>query len=153
MTQGIRNTIESVWQSVNIGEPDACWWWTKYCNHDGYGRMNLNWKTYSAHRLAWESKYGSIPNKMCVLHKCDNPPCCNPAHLFLGTQKDNNNDRACKGRNANRKGSRHPLSKLTDVSVQTIRQSCISGRALARRYNVSEATISMVRHRVSWRHI
>lgn len=86
--------------------PDACHVWTASRNYRGYGQASIGGgKSGRAHRLAWELAHGSIPVGMWVLHKCDNPPCVNVAHLFLGTSQDNVDDRVAKGRTA--RGNRH----------------------------------------------
>lgn len=74
-----------------------CWMWTASCGH-GYGRLNTGERVHRAHRVAWGIAHGSIPDGLCVLHKCDNPPCVNVDHLFLGTLKDNVRDMVSKGR-------------------------------------------------------
>jgi HNH endonuclease len=83
--------------------PDACWEWQRQRNWGGYGRLTLpNQRKILAHRLAWELEFGPIPDGLWVLHRCDNPPCCNPAHLFLGTTLDNTRDMDAKGRRRTR---------------------------------------------------
>lgn len=99
-----RTWQESFWSKVQQAGGNVCWPWTAYVNQDGYGRFNQYGKfgytklTF-AHRVAYEVTYGEItdPN-MRVLHRCDNPPCCNPNHLFLGTQSENIWDAMKKGR-------------------------------------------------------
>jgi hypothetical protein len=90
------------WSKVDkSGGPDACWnWMAKSRSHsgNGYGNFNYNGKAAHAHRVAWELTNGPIPNGLFGCHKCDNPLCCNPAHLFLGTAKDNSADMHAKGR-------------------------------------------------------
>jgi hypothetical protein len=71
----------------------------------GYGKTMFRGKTTTAHRKVWTLTYGEIPEGMCVLHKCDNPPCCNPDHLFLGTHADNARDREAKGRGGGKKNT------------------------------------------------
>jgi hypothetical protein len=89
---------------------------------------------------------------MRVLHRCDNPPCVNPAHLFLGTMRDNTRDMMAKGRDPFI-GERHNQAKLTDDAVREIRNSPETGRALANRFSVSQATICLVRQRKHWKHV
>ena len=87
------------WHWVNIKNIDECWNWQgiKYPVM-GYGRVNIGANAFYAHRIAWEKAIGEIPEGMLVCHICDNPPCCNPNHLFFGTQQDNMTDMNEKGR-------------------------------------------------------
>lgn len=79
-------------------ELGACWVWTRSKHTFGYGKIGINYKTFGTHCVAWELTYGPIPDGQWVLHKCDNPPCVRPDHLFLGTQADNMADRDAKHR-------------------------------------------------------
>jgi len=89
---------ERFWCGVKRGEPDECWPWTRSLSPKGYGRV----RGRNAHRVAYELTYGPIPPGMFVCHTCDNPPCCNPAHLFLGTYLDNIADMVAKKRSRGR---------------------------------------------------
>ena len=112
-----------------------------------------------AHRVAFELVNGFAPE--CVMHACDNPPCVNPAHLLPGTRADNNRDMKAKGRHAadtgtqnSPAGMRHGCAKLTDSDVFAIRASQnTSQRELAKRYGVSQRTITKVLNRIGWKHL
>lgn len=80
------------------GGPEACWPWTGSRTRTGYGKCSVDGRHVAAHRLAWQLTNGPIPDGLHVLHRCDNPPCCNPGHLFLGTHTDNVRDMLAKGR-------------------------------------------------------
>lgn len=161
------NTPEVFWSRVDKGID--CWVWTaKSRNSGGYGSFRYKGKQRSTHRIAYELTFGPIPAGMCVLHRCDNPPCCNPAHLFLGTVADNSADMVSKGRQATgvsvsrrdmstaRRGSKHPDAKLTEASVREIRQRHESGESyykLAERYGVQFGTIGKIVRREAWKHV
>lgn len=143
--KGRRNRLEDVFTRASRGAPDKCWEWTGARTSKGYGAMRLNGRTEPAHRLAYESAHGPIPHGLCVLHRCDNPPCVNPAHLFLGTRGDNNRDAASKGRT--RSGSQHPGAKLTEDDVRAIRARSAAGELgteLARAFGVTPQLISYI---------
>jgi hypothetical protein len=99
--------VSSFWGRVNIKSQDECWNWTGGLDGNGYGRLDFKGKRYGSHRLSYILSIGDIPGGMFVCHKCDNPLCCNPSHLFIGTLQDNNADRVKKGRSAtgNRNGN------------------------------------------------
>lgn len=90
---------ERFWEKVN--KTETCWLWTGGCSKKGYGSIWNSEGEKQTHRLSWVIHYGAIPDDMKVLHKCDNPPCVNPDHLFLGSYADNNRDRDEKGRQWN----------------------------------------------------
>jgi len=98
-----RPLADRLWEKVDTSGGFAeCWPFTGRIVHEfGYGRLSYKHKQISAHRLAWETTHGAIPDGLWVLHSCDNPPCCNPGHLFLGTVADNQRDMAQKGRGRN----------------------------------------------------
>ena len=130
-------------QKVSVGHPGECWGWVGSTTVFGYGQIHHEGRLQQAHRVAWTLANGPIPDGMWVLHRCDNPPCTNPDHLFLGSRKDNMMDAARKGRIATH-------AKLTPDQVHAIRSSQQRGADLAREYNVSPALISMIIHRQRW---
>ena len=135
-----------------------CWVWKGTVNEQGYGRLNVNYKMVFTHKIAYELQYGEIPEGLLVCHTCDNPPCCNPDHLFLGTPQENVDDMMRKGRNVGSrlKGEKVGTHKLTDEQVSEIRRRFSyrgkngdSGLALAAEFGVRESQISMIVHNKS----
>lgn len=134
-----------------------CWVWTGgYFLDYGYGGMTHDGKNYKAHRFSYEHHVGPIPAGMYVCHKCDNPPCVNPSHLFLGTPNQNVQDRHSKGRDASMKGSKNPLAKLSEFKIQEIRKMLSDGasyKKIAALYQVSSALIGQVKRGIIWKHV
>lgn len=146
-----KNTPEKFWSRVRRAGANDCWPWLG-ARDGGYGQLSYQGKIWRAHRLAWKLTRGSFRN--FVLHRCDNPICCNPKHLFLGTQADNNRDRMLKGRDGDHKGMKHGRAVLTDKAVKFIRAKPeFSGADLARRFGVTRTTVSRVRLWKSWTHV
>lgn len=93
-----RTLEEAFYESILPGKPNECWEWLGTRDDRGYGKIIIKGVRHKGHRLSWVVHNGSIPDGLNVLHKCDNPPCVNPHHLFLGTQRDNIMDMVSKGR-------------------------------------------------------
>jgi hypothetical protein len=154
---------ERFWSRVDKRGPDECWPWTGSRSPRGYGWYYHLGKNHHAHRVAWMLTVGGIAPGLCVCHFCDNPPCCNPSHLWEGTVGQNNKDRAAKGRTvrperdetavAYVRGEHHGRAKLTPEDVIAIRNSPGPLMALARKYGVSKRAIVHVRKRQTWGHI
>ncbi len=150
------------WSKVNKDGPvpshvphlGSCWEWTAYTSF-GYGHFEVAGnKPCRAHRYVWELTFGAIPKRLLVCHKCDNPRCVNPRHLFLGTHKINTQDAFSKGRMP--LGELHHQSKLCDESVLWIRRNWKRGSdsaQMAVRFGVSSVTIRNVVARRNWKHI
>lgn len=133
-----------------------CIEWAGCLSGDGYGTVTIGGIQKAAHRVAWEKhNMQIIPKGMWVLHKCDNPKCVNPEHLYVGTAKQNTADCIVRGRRNTPQGSGRPNSKLTESDVAEIRGRCGSERVgvLADRYHVSDATISMILSGKTWKHV
>lgn len=146
----IRPTLESDLKRffAMCDRTGQCWLWRGAKKENGYGVMALRGRGVYAHRAAWMLFVGPIASGMCVCHKCDTPPCVNPAHLFLGTTRENSLDMVAK--------ERAPKTKLNITDVREIRrrrnagETCVS---LAAVYGVSFATISHVARRRTWKPI
>lgn len=123
---------------IQTGHPDECWEWKGTTDPKGYGRFARNGRNLLAHRASWEVVNGPIPEGLCALHKCDNPACCNPNHLFIGTKRDNALDRTRKGRT----GKRPPtLTPEQDAEVRHLRRQGETYAAIGRIFGVSGTTI------------
>ena len=122
------------WSKVDVGEPEECWEWLA-SKPNSYGRFSIHRKPWKAHRVAWILTYGPIPEGLLCCHHCDNPGCCNPYHLFLGTNTDNMLDAIYKRRRG----------KLLPEDVLEIRDSYADGeltiRELAAKYGVRSRAI------------
>ncbi len=128
--------------------------WTAGTNR-GYGEFWIEDRMHKAHRVSYKMEYGHIPTGMCVLHTCDNPPCVNPKHLFIGTQKDNIEDAHSKGRTRNGVsiGSMHGCAKLTEKQVRLILKDTRVHREIAKDYTVSRSTVSLIKQGKTWTHV
>lgn len=136
-----------------------CWLFMGSRMKTGYGRYAAKRGiTIPTHRIMFEAYYGPIPKGLYVLHRCDNPPCCRPDHLFLGTLSDNTKDMMAKGRHKPTwvPGSKHGRAKLNEEQVISIRKRKAAGERrqnLAAEYGVSIKTINGIIYRERWRHI
>lgn len=148
---------ERFWSKMVILGADDCWVWQRARDPKGYGRYGVGKKMCFAHRHAYALTFGPIPEGLCCLHKCDNPPCCNPSHLFLGTQADNMRDMFAKNRHPPVQGERHPRAKLTDANVVEIRRLYATGlyiqQELADKYGVHCSIIGFIVNRKIWKHV
>lgn len=149
------------WNSMDrSGGPDSCWMWTGTNFNTGYGKFRTYGKIHLAHRAAWIIAHGPIPHDgsyhgSCVCHRCDVHGCCNPSHLFLGTQGDNMRDRTTKGRVAH--GENHYMAKLTTAQVIEIRSLYAAGgtshRRLAKLFGLGEDSIGRIIKGSVWKHL
>jgi hypothetical protein len=138
--------------------PWACWPWQAGTFGDGYGRFTFDGSYYQAHRLAWALAYHEDPHEALVLHHCANPECVNPAHLYLGDQRNNMADaKVHAGSDVfSSLGEENPNAKLTTAEVREIRERYTSGDVrqyeLAEEFDVAQSLISMVVNEVQWSH-
>jgi len=158
------------WSKVDRQGPNECWEWKAGRTLKNYGQLRLPGRgMVRAHRFAWELTNGPIPDGLCVLHHCDNRPCCNPDHLFLGTHAENAADCREKGRTPRGdrhgsktcpdrvlRGSDHGCAKLNEDQIPYIRALCeggLSQRDVARAYGTCQATIRDIVSRRKWSHV
>lgn len=155
--RGKEPTEARFWRRVE--KSDDCWVWTGHLNDDGYGTFSVdasgprsNWL---AHRLAYHLTYGSIPDGEYVLHRCDNPACVRPDHLFTGDQTANMQDCIAKGRFSRAKGERCGRSKLTEAQVLEIRKRAETERGckIAPDYGLTKEAVYAIVKRKVWKHI
>jgi hypothetical protein len=157
--------LERVWLRVKKGDLDDCWPFMGDRDTAGYGRLKIGKerdggrRQTRASRVAWESEYGPIPAGLCVCHRCDNPPCCNPRHLFLGTKGDNNRDRQQKkGSNLpSTPGERNPRASLTDAQAVGVMARLLTGReqqkSVALSLGISVFTVNRIWLGKNWTHL
>ena len=154
------------WSKVKRSDYENCWEWSGTRKASGYGQFGLDRKNYLTHRLAFMQYFDDDINaldptspmkSMSVCHTCDNKICVNPAHLFIGTIIDNTLDRAKKDRSYKPKGEKHPMVRLTEDDVKTIRikysKEKIKQKKLADEYNVDQSMISNIVNKKYWKHI
>lgn len=147
------NTPEVLWSKVDKRGEDECWEWLGYKNENGYGRVQIKDWSYYAHRVIYDLVYPNIierkapketSEKGFLLHTCDNPSCCNPKHLWIGTHKDNMEDKARKGRSPDFSGGKGPRCKLTMIQAKEARElkkNGMSTRELALKFGISLASM------------
>lgn len=137
----------------------GCFEWTATRDHNGYGKFRLNGVIQTASRVSWKLFRGEIPTELSILHRCDNPTCVNPKHLFLGTTKDNLHDMARKGRRRGKgpKGEINNHAKLTSREVIEMRSLFSTGNFthenLAKKYGVLSGQVYVIVTRRQWKHI
>lgn len=146
---------EDFFTNVQLGTKNECWIWLAGKTGLGYGQYILNGKVLYAHRVSWMLKNGDIPKGLHVLHRCDNPKCVNPNHLYVGTHQQNMNDKKMRGRNPGLKGELSPKAKLTWEQVREMRilysKGNISHRELAKKFGISNRMVSAIIRKDCWK--
>lgn len=148
---------DRLWSRILIASDDECWEWQGCRERQGYGRIWYGDGGVLTHRLAYILTNGEPPDDAPhILHRCDNPPCCNPAHLYAGTNAQNVADKMQRGRFKPNLGERHGNSKLTTDSVLSIRERFRGGESrdvLAAEYGIAPAYVNQLAARRAWRHV
>ena len=147
----MRDTLETR-LLAKLDRSNGCWLWKGSLFKTGYGQIAIEkGRPGYTHRVSYELFCGYIPAHLYVLHRCDVRNCCNPEHLFLGTQKENVHDMIAKGKQPI--GEKHVGHKLTDKQIQEIISSPLSSLKLSSEYGVSSSLIRRIRRGERWRHI
>lgn len=149
---------ERFWCKVAIADDAECWNWQAYINKQGYGEFHFRRRAPVASRVAWILTYGEISDGLHVLHHCDNRRCVNPKHLYLGTNKDNVDDRERRGRRRTGwvPGEANGSHVLTNNDVREIRELHANGWTLVRlheRFGVSCTRLSLIVRGLAWTHL
>jgi hypothetical protein len=160
MANQFSGSLDERFEEKFTPEPNSgCWLWTASADNGGYGTIAAYGKVQKAHRVSWIMNKGKIPAGLNVLHRCDNPACVNPDHLFLGTQAENVADMVTKGRQRTvpRFGTDNPQAALDEETVWAIRamlkMKLFSQIEVSRSYGVSPMTISRIANNQSWTHV
>lgn len=150
------------WSKVDRKGLDECWPWLAGTSLSGYGSFSIKYRGLRAHRVAYELAIGPILNGLIVRHKCDNPSCCNPCHLELGTNRDNTQDAIRRGRWSPpplqlKSGERAPRAKLTSAQVAEVRrfyqERTMNQRQLGRLFGVTSAAIHKIVHGKTYKEV
>lgn len=160
---GSRSLEERFWEKVDKQGPEECWEWQAATHRHGYGAFGVggrDGKMARAHRISYKLHKGPIPDGCYVLHHCDNPPCVNPDHLYVGTQTDNMQDAVERDRGVGSPGmpgETHPQAKVTEADVREMRQRYeeepVSQYDLADQYGLTQSTVSDILRREIWDHV
>lgn len=145
-----RQQVELFWSHIDRSESDKCWPWLKFLDKMGYGQCSINGTCFYSHRVSFTLVNGPIPDGLCVLHKCDNPKCNNPGHLFLGTRTDNSKDKMAKGRH--RCGRKLNVEKVLKIR-ESYSRGGVTQDGLAAEHGVCQAVIWKIVRRKSWIHV
>lgn len=147
----VEQYAEKFWKRVDKSSPTGCWVWQGYCQKFGHGWLGSRFGL--AHRFAWSLLRGPLDAKACLLHHCDNPPCVNPEHLYVGDRQDNMRDKVA--RNRIQKGQDSPKARLTDADVLEIRRLRyeVGAAELAKRFGVTMNYVYQIQRREAWKHL
>ena len=140
---------------VKVDEVSGCWNWSLTKDKDGYGKIKISGKHWRVHRAVYFTLNPDADKRLHVLHRCDNTCCCNPEHIYLGTNCDNVRDKVARGRQSRPIGELHPGAKLTEDRVRDVRAILNQGLTQAeigRQFGISQASVSLIKNRINWKH-
>jgi hypothetical protein len=143
--------VKRLWSKVGIQASDECWPWKEHLDKDGYAPFRIGSKRYKASRLVFYLKTGQDPGDLEACHKCNNPTCCNPEHIFAGTSSENRQQAVRERRGF--VGELNGRAKITADDVLAIRASSQTNEKLAVKYGLHSSVISKIRRRDIWKHI
>ena len=153
MSHAARPVMDRFWEKVDrFSNPSGCWEWMAAKTQWGYGVLRTNNRNMHSHRVSWGLHFGTVPEGLCVLHKCDNRGCVRPDHLFLGTYRDNLHDMLVKGRSNYARGEKAGQAKLKEHEVCKIRKmrGSMSAREIGEMFGVSGSAIAGIFSERSW---
>ncbi len=149
-----RPLAERFWEKVEVRDLHDCWRWRASTKVGGYGKIaDDDGRIQSAHRIAYRLVFGDLSPGLVVCHRCDNPGCVNPQHLFVGTQAENLRDMRNKRRDNPPRGSRHPKARLDEALVARVRADVRSHRRIAKDYGIGKSTVGMIKAGATWTHV
>lgn len=151
----LESVKKRILSNIDITE-GGCWEWRKSRSRQGYGQIGFNRKTCLLHRVSWTVFVGPLDKDILVLHKCDNPPCCNPEHLFLGTDKDNILDAFAKGRIIRKKGEQNYHAKLKEeniIEIRVLHEKGLSFEEIGKIFYTSRTNVRAIVNRKAWKHV
>jgi hypothetical protein len=143
--------INRFWNKVHKVDGNACWLWTDHRDKYGYGKIRIGKKMFLAHRISYELHFGEVPKGKEIMHKCDNPPCCNPFHLCTGSHIENCQDRTAKRRNLLFSGSKNGNAKLNSEQVMKIRSLSLPLENIAKEFSISITQVKRIRNFKEWK--
>lgn len=155
-------TLEEKFHKFISPEPNSgCWLWTGSNSghyytgktYGQYGKITIKGKSRIASRVMYEYSFGPFPKELYVLHKCDNPYCVNPEHLFLGTALDNARDRDRKKRREAPRGINNAGNKISEADVFAIREMDGTQEEIAQKFGIDQTTVSLIQRRKLWKHL
>jgi hypothetical protein len=153
-TRSYPPVAERLWKKVIVASEHECWPWTGPCSGSRHGMLSLRGRTMQAHRVAYEDRVGPIPEGLCVCHRCNNPRCCNPSHLYLATIAQNTRDAARDGllqRGESRWNAR--MTREIVLNVRRLRETGLGPARIARLLGVSQRCVAGIIYDGSWAHV